>query len=259
MILTSWQKWVFAWGNPLVSDVKALGSTANAFVSWARSQGLVPVWCCIDANLEKAMANLGWSTVDCIYEDVLHPAHVMQMTSDSNKGKEGQHAVKDLKKNLRRAEKAGVVVSEATGKWTEQMRRDVNDGIERWKKNRAGPQIASVSPSAKFLDLMLNIDRPHSSHSPTSRTAATGLPITKTRLLASSSSRLPANSPTSSKTALLSQMRRAVHPKRSSIVASRLCTRRVKPRPTASQSALASPLQMASSRSPTSPVGKSCH
>ncbi|KIY74430.1 hypothetical protein CYLTODRAFT_364196 [Cylindrobasidium torrendii FP15055 ss-10] len=139
------KKWVFAWGNPLVSDVKALGPTANAFVSWARSQGLVPVWCCIDANLEKAMAKLGWSTVDCIYEDVLHPAHVMQMTSDSNKGKEGQHAVKDLKKNLRRAEKAGVVVSEATGKWTEQMRKDVNDGIERWKKNRAGPQIASTT------------------------------------------------------------------------------------------------------------------
>ncbi|KIY66240.1 hypothetical protein CYLTODRAFT_355343 [Cylindrobasidium torrendii FP15055 ss-10] len=139
------KKWVFAWGNPLVSDRKALDSTAKAFTEWVRSQGLVPVWCCIDGDLEKSMAKLGWSTVDCIYEDVLHPEHVIQMTSAGNKGKEGQHAVKDLKKNLRRAEKAGVTIQEATGKWNDNMRQQVNDGIERWKKSRAGPQIASTT------------------------------------------------------------------------------------------------------------------
>ncbi|KIY66251.1 hypothetical protein CYLTODRAFT_423595 [Cylindrobasidium torrendii FP15055 ss-10] len=139
------KKWVFAWGNPLVSDKAALPSTARAFTAWVRSQNLTPVWCCIDAPLEHAMGELGWSTVDCIYEDVLHAKHVLQMTSNENKGKEGQHVVKDLKKNLRRAEKAGLTIQEVTGKWTDKMRDDVNSGIERWKKHRVGPQIASTT------------------------------------------------------------------------------------------------------------------
>lgn len=138
------QRWLFAWGDPLISDPIALEATARVFISWVRNQGLNLVWCCADLPLEKVLAKLGWSTVECIYEDVLNPEHIVQLTSPDAKGHEGQHIVKDLRKNLRRADKANVTVVESTGRWTEEMRQQVIQGIVGWKRNRDGVQIASV-------------------------------------------------------------------------------------------------------------------
>lgn len=117
----------------------------RAFVTWVRAQALIPVWCCIDEHMEKTMANVGWSTVDCIYEDVMDPAHLLSLTSDmsSSKGK-CQGVAKDLKKSLRRAEKSGVYITEVTDMWSNYMRGEVRKGVERWRKTRAGPLIASV-------------------------------------------------------------------------------------------------------------------
>ncbi|KIY66246.1 hypothetical protein CYLTODRAFT_378011 [Cylindrobasidium torrendii FP15055 ss-10] len=139
------KSWIFAWGDPLVHDPSALEETAKAFIGWVESQGLQTVWCCVDLPLEKVLANIGFSTVECIYEDVLQPEHVVELTSAQSKGKEGQHVVKDLKKNLRRADKAGVTIDEVTGKWTDELRTGVNDGVERWKNNRSGVQIAATT------------------------------------------------------------------------------------------------------------------
>lgn len=138
------RQWVFAWGDPLVHDPSALEPTAKAFIAWVESQGLQTVWCCVDLPLEKILAKMQFSTVECIYEDVLQPEHVVELTSADSKGKEGQRVVKDLKKNLRRADKAGVTIDEVTGKWTDALRAEVNDGVERWKNSRAGVQIAAV-------------------------------------------------------------------------------------------------------------------
>ncbi|KIY64897.1 hypothetical protein CYLTODRAFT_357747 [Cylindrobasidium torrendii FP15055 ss-10] len=143
-------KYIFAWGNPLVSDRRALPATVRAFVTWVRAQALVPVWCCIDEYMEKTVANVGWSTVDCIYEDVMDPAHLLSLTAAATvppgKGKSGQGVVaKDLKKGLRRAEKAGVYITEVTDMWSNYMREEVHKGVERWRKTRTGPQIASTT------------------------------------------------------------------------------------------------------------------
>ncbi|KAF9036989.1 hypothetical protein BDZ89DRAFT_1100570 [Hymenopellis radicata] len=141
----------FAWGDPLISDVSALEPTVRAFVAWAEQNCLHPIWCCTSEPLEKVLADIGWSTVECIYEEVIDPDHVIELTSPESKGHEGVKAVKDLKKNLRRADKAGVQVMEVTDKWTEDMRTQINDGIEAWKKARSGIQIASTTFSA-FTD-----------------------------------------------------------------------------------------------------------
>lgn len=40
--------YVFAWGNPLVSDPSALTETCLEFWKWCKSQKLKLVWCCVD-------------------------------------------------------------------------------------------------------------------------------------------------------------------------------------------------------------------
>lgn len=150
------KQFVFAWGDPLVSDISALAPTARAFIAWAEGEGLHPVWCCADEPLEKVLAELTWSTVECIYEEVLDPDHVIELTSPEAKGQEGAKVVKDLKKNLRRAEKAGVSVVEVTGQWTPEMRSEIHNGVEGWKKNRSGVQIASVSELFRVISSATN-------------------------------------------------------------------------------------------------------
>ncbi|KAI3622778.1 aspartyl-trna synthetase [Moniliophthora roreri] len=142
------KKYVYAWGNPLVSHPSALAPTARAFVKWVAKQGLKPAWCCADLALEKVLAKeLLWAGVECIHEETLDPDHVVEMTSDSFKGHEGAGMVKDLKKNLRRAERTGVTVQETTGKWGDRDRKEVDEGLAEWRRSRGakGVQIASTS------------------------------------------------------------------------------------------------------------------
>ncbi|KAF4612854.1 hypothetical protein D9613_011159 [Agrocybe pediades] len=141
--------YIFAWGNPLVSDPAALPSVARQFVNYFHGQlGKRVVWACVDRDLEEVLGGpeFEWATVSCIYEDVVDPAHVIDLTSPEAKGKEGQHVVKDLKKNLNRAEKYGVQVKEKLHQeWTEEEKAAVEQGIREWKENKSGVQIASTT------------------------------------------------------------------------------------------------------------------
>ncbi|KAF5393169.1 hypothetical protein D9757_001294 [Collybiopsis confluens] len=141
------KKYVFAWGDPLVSSPAALRATAEAFIAWANSQNLRPIWCCVDVEMEKVLASLGWSGVMCIHEEIIHPDHVLEMTSDKVRGHEGVGVVKDLKKNLRRAERAGVIVEEITGRWKPEDRTQVEDGMLEWRRSKGlkGVQLASTA------------------------------------------------------------------------------------------------------------------
>ncbi|KAF8236128.1 hypothetical protein L208DRAFT_1451169 [Tricholoma matsutake] len=140
--------YIFAWGNPLVSHRVALGPTATAFMEWAESQGLRLIWCCVDQDLEHVLAEypFQWSVVTCIYEDVVNPAHVVHLTSAEAVGKQGgASVVKDLKKNLKRAERGDVEVREVRNDWEDKDKRAVEEGIQDWIKSRTGMQIASTT------------------------------------------------------------------------------------------------------------------
>ncbi|KAG6907805.1 hypothetical protein DXG01_007345 [Tephrocybe rancida] len=141
--------YVFAWGNPLVSSPAALRPTALAFRAWAEGQGLRLIWSCVDRDLEEVLARppFGWSVVHCIYEDKIDPAHVLELTSPAALGKErGASMVKDLKKNLRRAQRASVYVEEVrASEWSAEDKFAVERGIQEWRKSRSGVQIASTS------------------------------------------------------------------------------------------------------------------
>ncbi|KAF9011985.1 hypothetical protein BDQ17DRAFT_1345246 [Cyathus striatus] len=130
------EPYAFAWGNPLVSSSAALPGTARAFINFIESQGLRLIWCCVDRELEEILGNdeFGWSTVSCIYED------------PEAKGNEGQKVIKDLKKNLNRAEKYDVHVNEVrSNEWTEEDKTAVEQGIRDWKAKKSGVQIASTT------------------------------------------------------------------------------------------------------------------
>jgi hypothetical protein len=150
---------VFAWGNPLVSDPAALEATCAAFIDWARSQNLRPVWLCVNGDMEQALGGQGskfaWSTLSCIVEDFLDPRSVVELAHSRGGGSE----VKDFKKNLRRAERANVQVREVqSDQWTDAMKKQVEEGISGWKKSKTGIQIASVRhsrPSWLFRHLIL--------------------------------------------------------------------------------------------------------
>jgi hypothetical protein len=136
---------VFAWGNPLVSDPAALEATCAAFIDWAKSQKLRPIWLCVDGQMEQVLGAEGskfaWSTVSCIVEDFLDPHSVVELAHSHGGGSE----VKDFKKNLRRAERANVQVREVQrDQWTDAMKKQVEEGISGWKKSKTGIQIASV-------------------------------------------------------------------------------------------------------------------
>jgi hypothetical protein len=139
---------VFAWGNPLVSDPAALEATCAAFIDWARSQKLRPIWLCVDGRMEQVLgaqgSKFGWSTLSCIVEDFLDPRSVVELAHSHGGGSE----VKDFKKNLRRAERAKVQVREVEhDQWTDAMKNQVEEGISGWKKSKTGIQIASVRQS----------------------------------------------------------------------------------------------------------------
>ena len=138
--------YIFAWGDPLVSSPAALPSVARQFVAFAKSQAKRPVWLCISRDLADILGEeIGWCAVCCVNEDELDPAHIMAMTSPLAKGKEGQRLVKDLKKNLSKAEKAGVIILEVLEEWTIDEMRQVDRGIKEWKAGKHGIQIAATS------------------------------------------------------------------------------------------------------------------
>ncbi|KAI0301634.1 hypothetical protein B0F90DRAFT_1628641 [Multifurca ochricompacta] len=137
---------VFAWGNPIVSDPAALEATCAAFIDWAKSQKLRPIWLCVDGQMEQVLGAEGskfrWSTLSCIVEDFLDPRSVVELAHSRGGGSE----VKDFKKNLRRAERENVRVREVQpDQWTDAMKRQVEEGIVDWKKSKTGIQIASTS------------------------------------------------------------------------------------------------------------------
>ncbi|KAJ8472614.1 hypothetical protein ONZ45_g16590 [Pleurotus djamor] len=145
--------YIFAWGNPLVSDSAALKPTAAAFVAWANAQGLRPIWACVDHDLEQVLggAPFEWSTVNCIHEDIVDPAHIVDVIREELNGKHDEGAgvpshIKDLRKNIRRASRANVQIKEVHHEeWSAQERAEIDKGLEEWRKNRHGLQLAATS------------------------------------------------------------------------------------------------------------------
>ena len=137
--------WVFAWGIPLVSNKAALKPAMMQFIAWVQSHKLHLVYCCVPEEVEELLADMGWCTISCINEDVIDPGHILEMTQGDDKGGHGS-MVKDLKKNLRRAERANVEVKRIPRQdLSGDLRREIEEGIGAWKSARKPRlQLAAV-------------------------------------------------------------------------------------------------------------------
>ncbi|KAF8549969.1 hypothetical protein OG21DRAFT_1514629 [Imleria badia] len=150
--------WVFAWGSPLVSDKAALKPTVMQFIAWVQSHKLRLVYCCVPEEIEELLADVGWCAISCISEDVIDPRHILEMTQDDDKGGHGS-MVKDLKKNLRRAERANVEVKRISQQdWSDDLKREIEDGIGAWKSARSHARKPRLQLAATSFDPWLDIE-----------------------------------------------------------------------------------------------------
>ncbi|KAM0787709.1 hypothetical protein ACM66B_003769 [Microbotryomycetes sp. NB124-2] len=135
---------VFAWSNPIcLETTEEMKATADEMYAWAKKNHKHLVWCCITDEFAHVLAdgvgpkNKGWSVLSCIREDMID----VQAVNLNNK---------DVKHNLRRAEKANLRIEELIleGPDFEPDPRDkkqIEEGIAGWRANRHGRQIASAS------------------------------------------------------------------------------------------------------------------
>lgn len=131
------------------------------FVAWVKAHGLHLAYCGAPQEVEALLGDMGWSTVGCISEDGIDPEHIVAMTQEDDEGGHGPK-VKDLKKNLRRAERASVEVKCILPvDWSDDLKREVEDGIAAWKRARKGYRLAVVGniDSLSVRYIMLSIIR----------------------------------------------------------------------------------------------------
>ncbi|GAA5959950.1 hypothetical protein JCM3765_000657 [Sporobolomyces pararoseus] len=131
-------KYYFAWGNPICRDNEEVKrEIAHEFTEWCSSKHKKVVWCCVDGDFADILGKeMDWSVLSCVREDVLHP--------DIKKLNQ-----KDVKQNVRRAERSHVTFDELHLKAPnfmpdEATRLEIEEGIEKWKSNRQGKQIAAA-------------------------------------------------------------------------------------------------------------------
>ncbi|KAK4056880.1 hypothetical protein OIO90_002130 [Microbotryomycetes sp. JL221] len=135
---------VFAWSNPVCLETyEEMRATADEMYSWAKGRHKHLVWCCITDDFAHVLGegvgpkNKGWSVLSCIREDMIN-VNAVNLNN------------KDVKHNLRRAEKANLRIEEMIleGPDFEPEPRDkkqIEEGIAAWRANRHGRQIASAS------------------------------------------------------------------------------------------------------------------
>ena len=119
-------------GNPLC-DTKHIPRVVRAFLTYLKSEhvDLKPIWCCIDKDAEKYLAEeLGWSAVIAVAEERLNPIEVDPASND-----------KTVRRKIHRAEREGVKLHEIEGEPEPDVRRHIEERCKEWAANRKGTQI----------------------------------------------------------------------------------------------------------------------
>ncbi|GAA5824205.1 hypothetical protein JCM11251_001566 [Rhodosporidiobolus azoricus] len=132
-------KFYFAWGPPLTRDDDVVRKdAAKEFLLWAKKEKKKRVvWCCVDSKFAEVLGTeFNWSVLACVKEDVLHP-DIKKLDN------------KEVRHNIRRADKHHVKYDEIRLKAPayqppEEIKHEIEDGVERWKANRHGTQIAAA-------------------------------------------------------------------------------------------------------------------
>ncbi|TIB70436.1 hypothetical protein E3Q22_03178 [Wallemia mellicola] len=128
---TQHKNYVIAWGSPLC-DKTRWPIVSRKFIHFCQSNGWTCVWTCVESEFEHVLAEaeLNWSSLSCIRQDIVDLTHVNLTRS------------RDVRNNVRRSNKAGLAVQEAL-EIVDADKTAVEQGIHDWKKKRTGLQIAT--------------------------------------------------------------------------------------------------------------------
>ncbi|KIJ51289.1 hypothetical protein M422DRAFT_158559 [Sphaerobolus stellatus SS14] len=128
-------------GNPLCESSQIPRVVRSFLRHIKRERKLRPVWCCIDKETEKFLANeLGWSAIIAVAEERLDPTRV-DLGEDKN-----------FRRKIHRAEKEGVKVHEVDGEPDQELQEKVNKRLVDWQEARKGKQV-HISGLRPFDDM----------------------------------------------------------------------------------------------------------
>ena len=117
-------------GNPLC-EPKQIPAVVRAYLNFLSHEKLKPVWCCVDAETEKVLANdFGWSALTAVAEERINPTEADPEKQDKN-----------LRKKIHRAEKSGVKLTDVEGSVSPEVKKEIDGRVEDWKRGRKGTQV----------------------------------------------------------------------------------------------------------------------
>jgi len=118
-------------GNPLC-EPKQIPAVVGAYLNFlSDDKKLKPVWCCVDADTEKILANdFGWSALTAVAEERINPTETDPEKHDKN-----------LRKKLHRAEKSGVKLTDVEGLVDPEVKKEIDERVEDWRRGRKGTQV----------------------------------------------------------------------------------------------------------------------
>ncbi|KAH9924394.1 aspartyl-tRNA synthetase cytoplasmic [Fomitopsis serialis] len=117
-------------GAPLCEQ-KQVPGVIDRYLKFVRGEGLKPVWCCIDHDVERILAeDLGWSAIIAVAEERLNPTEVDPANND-----------KTVRRKIHRAEREGVKVVDVDGEPDGRVREMLDKRCKEWEESRKGTQI----------------------------------------------------------------------------------------------------------------------
>jgi len=118
-------------GNPLC-EPKQIPAVVRAYLHFlSHDKKLKPVWCCVDAETEKVLANdFGWSALTAVAEERINPTEADPEKHD-----------KKLRRKIHRAEKSGVKLTDVEGLVDPEVKKEIDERVEDWKRGRKGTQV----------------------------------------------------------------------------------------------------------------------
>lgn len=117
-------------GDPLCDEKQMVG-VIDRYLQFVHHEGLKPIWCCIDHDVERVLASdLGWSAIIAVAEERLNPSEVDPATND-----------KTVRRKIHRAEREGVKIVDVAGAPDERVQEMLDSKCKEWEASRKGTQI----------------------------------------------------------------------------------------------------------------------
>lgn len=121
------------WGDPLC-DQKDLERVLRAYLKWLHEErGLSPIWLNASHKLEHFLAaSLDWRALSVVSEQVINLDDIHRVAGEDDKA---------VKRKVNKLERDGVKAVWLEDRMDEALRKEIDAGIDEWRKGRKGAQV----------------------------------------------------------------------------------------------------------------------